>query len=102
MGLPYLEIYCAAVTMETVTAFITQTRYDEFSNDLLQFSRDEDGNVNGAYAKVGNWKTTCDAFGLMKSLLLTTFNGSPMELKLKFELKKRKTSGQPKEEVSTH
>ena len=88
--------------METVTAFITQTRYDEFSNNLLQFSRDEDGNVNGAYAKVGNWKTTCDAFGLMKSLLLTTFNGSPMEVELKFELKKRKTSGQPKEEVSTH
>ena len=89
MGLPYLEMYCAGVTMETVTGFITQTRYNKFSSDLLQFSRDEDGNINGAYVKVGNWNTTSDAFGLMKSLLLTTFIGSLMEVELKFELKKK-------------
>merc|ERR1719357_1221423 len=96
VGLPYLEVYCSGVTMETVSGFITQTRYDEFSSDLLQFARDDDGIVIGAYAKVGNWKTTSDAYGLMKSFELITFNGAPMEVSLKFESKKKRQAGNQK------
>ena len=82
--------------MDTVAQFSKLSHYDDSTGDLLQFSRDMSGKIDGAYMKITNWHSMGEAYALMEALKLTTFNGAPVEIELQFEEAKPKASSSKK------